>query len=100
MSWKKLRRLLGVQEPNRLSPAAMERAIDKAMTQIEEVQMQIELAFKSGYNGGRDAQFFWDDPESNILPPDADTAYESYRNWQSEASYTEALKSLRESKDE
>ena len=35
MNWKRIRRLLGVQEPNTLSPAAMERAIDKAMIIIE-----------------------------------------------------------------
>ena len=35
INWKKVRSVLGVQEPNTLSPAAMKRAIDKAMIQIE-----------------------------------------------------------------
>ena len=96
MNWKRIRSFLGIQEPNTLSREALERVVDKAAKQIEDLQAQIELAYKSGYNTGRDAQFFWDDPKSNVLPPDADTAFESYRNWQREHSYQQAVNAIKE----
>ena len=47
INWKRVRRFLGVQEPNTLSPAAMERAIDRAVKQIQEQEKaETELALK------------------------------------------------------
>ena len=82
INWKRVRSILGVQEPNTLSPAAMKRAIDKAMIQIERkerMKYKTLLELRDAYASGEldettplyldnDDTFVWSDEPTDDDP--------------------------------